>query len=135
MEQLKTEQLKENAENAMRPLVPVRPARPAPADAQITIKRIIERIAQTFDPMRIILFGSYAFGTPTYDSDVDLFVIMPTDTAPRARSIPLRKALEDIIFPADIFVRTPEEFERYKDIVGTLSYTAAHKGKIVYERR
>jgi predicted nucleotidyltransferase len=112
-----------------------RAARPAPADAEITINRIIERIAQTFNPIRIIIFGSYAFGTPTYDSDVDLFVIMPTDTVSHARSLPLRKALNDIVFPKDIFVRTPEEFERYKDIVGTLSYTAAHKGKVVYERR
>src|SRR5437667_1072159 len=42
------------------------------------IRRFARRIAEEFHPDKIILFGSYAYGTPNEDSDVDLLVVMPT---------------------------------------------------------
>ena len=42
------------------------------------IRRYARAIADEFQPDKIILFGSYAYGTPNEDSDVDLLVIMPT---------------------------------------------------------
>jgi predicted nucleotidyltransferase len=99
------------------------------------LKEALGKIIDNFNPEKIILFGSYAYGRPTKDSDIDLMVIMDTDMKPYERALPIRKALKYLGTPKDIIVRTPQEFERFKDIVGTIIYTAAHKGKIIYEKR
>lgn len=96
---------------------------------------IIQKITENFNPKKIILFGSYAYGSPTKDSDIDLMVIMDTEMKPYERAIPIRKALKYLGIPKDVIVRTPQEFERFKDIVGTIIYVAAHKGKVIYEKR
>src|SRR5437899_5624327 len=69
------------------------------------IRRFARQVAERFHPDKIILFGSYAYGTPHADSDVDFLVIMPArnqiDQAIRIRwEIPAR-------FPMDLIVRTP----------------------------
>ena len=99
------------------------------------LKEAVRRIIDNFNPEKIILFGSYAYGQPTADSDMDLMVVMKTDEKPHKRAVPVRKALKGIGIPKDIIVKTPEEFERFKDIIGTIIYPAAHKGKVLYERR
>jgi len=102
------------------------------------IHRMVRRIVRQFRPEKIILFGSQAQGTPTADSDVDLLVLMPL---PRGRldkadkEIEIGCALRGMRIPKDILVATPEEFERRKDIVGTISYEAARAGKVLYARR
>jgi predicted nucleotidyltransferase len=104
-------------------------------DIEVYLKEAVRRIIENFNPEKIILFGSYAYGQPTADSDMDLMVIMDTDEKPHKRAVTLRKALKGIGIPKDIIVKTPEEFDRFKDIVGTIIYPAAHKGKVLYERR
>src|SRR5215211_4000518 len=77
-----------------------------------TLPGAIERIVSELQPKKIILFGSYAYGTPTPDSDVDLLVIMET-TAPHVeRYLSVSRLLRPRLFPVDILVRTPEEIER-----------------------
>lgn len=104
-------------------------------DIEVYLKEAVRRIIEKFNPEKIILFGSYAYGQPTADSDMDLMVIMNTEEKPHKRAVPLRKALKGIGVPKDIIVKTPEEFDRFKNIVGTVIYPAAHKGKVLYERR
>lgn len=104
-------------------------------DIEVYLKEAVRRIIENFNPEKIILFGSYAYGQPTKDSDIDLMVIMDTDEKPHKRAVPIRKALKGIGIPKDIIVKTPEEFNRFKDIVGTIIYPAAHRGKVIYERR
>lgn len=104
-------------------------------DIEVSLKEAVRRIIEKFNPEKIILFGSYAYGQPTADSDMDLMVIMNTEEKPHKRAVPLRKALKGIGIPKDIIVKTPEEFDRFKNIVGTVIYPAAHKGKVLYERR
>lgn len=99
------------------------------------LKEAVDRIIKRFNPEKIILFGSYAYGKPTADSDIDLMIVMDTDEKPHKRAVLIRKALKDIGIPKDIIVKTPQEFERFKDIVGTVIYPAAHKGKLLYEKR
>src|ERR1700720_1536589 len=69
------------------------------------IRRFARQVAERFQPEKIILFGSYAYGTPHADSDVDILVVMPcrnqTDQACR-----VDRALE-APFPLDLIVRTP----------------------------
>ena len=74
------------------------------------IRRFARRIAEQFQPEKIILFGSYAYGTPHEESDVDLLVIMPTRDA-IAQSVRISVAL-DWPFSLDLIVRTPGQIER-----------------------
>lgn len=104
-------------------------------DIEVYLKEAVRRIINNFNPEKIILFGSYAYGQPTADSDIDLMVIMNTSEKPHKRAVPVRKALKGIGIPKDIIVKTPEEFNRFKDIIGTIIYPAAHKGKVLYERQ
>ncbi len=103
-------------------------------DIEIFIKEAVKRIIDEFNPEKIILFGSYAYGHPSPDSDMDLLIVMNTDIKPHKRSVLIRKALKGIGIPKDIIVKTPEEFERFKDVIGTIIYPAAHKGRLLYER-
>lgn len=104
-------------------------------DIEIYLKKVVEKITINFNPEKIILFGSYAYGHPTIDSDIDLLIVMNTDIKPHKRAVPVRKILKGIGIPKDIIVKTPEEFERFKDIIGTIIYPAVHKGKVLYEKR
>ncbi len=71
------------------------------------IRQVSDEIARRFQPERIILFGSYAYGTPTDDSDVDLLVIMPLPGKGRGRASDIRSHL-DVTFPLDLVVCDPE---------------------------
>jgi predicted nucleotidyltransferase len=104
-------------------------------DIESYLKTIIEKITNNFNPEKIILFGSYAYGHPTADSDMDIMIVMDTNEKPHKRAVSVRRILKGIGIPKDIIVKTPEEFERFKDIVGTIVYPAAHKGRVIYERR
>src|SRR5213592_5139986 len=71
------------------------------------IRRYAKQVAEQFQPDKIILFGSYAYGTPHEDSDVDLLVVMPArNQHNQAVRILWRLAAP---FPLDLMVRTPKE--------------------------
>ena len=70
------------------------------------IKSVSDEIARKFQPERIILFGSYAYGTPTEDSDVDLLVVMPLPNKGRGRASDIRLHLS-VAFPLDLVVCDP----------------------------
>lgn len=96
------------------------------------IRRLSERIAQEFQPDQIILFGSYAHGSPTIDSDVDLLVVMPF----KGKSA--RKALEiinkvDPRFPVDLLVRTPEQVRKRIADNDFFMREIFERGHILYE--
>ncbi len=72
------------------------------------IAEIVATIAERFQPERIVLFGSRAYGTPAFGSDVDLMVIMDTLLTPSEQATLIRDALPSgRMFPLDILVRTP----------------------------
>jgi predicted nucleotidyltransferase len=98
------------------------------------IKKITKRIVSRFEPEKIILFGSFAQGKAGPDSDIDLLVIMPVAGSKRKKAVEIGVELHDINVAKDVVVVRPEEFEWRKDIVGTIEWPAAHKGKILYER-
>src|SRR5689334_19418540 len=74
------------------------------------IRRYARAIAEEFRPEKIILFGSYAYGTPHEDSDVDLLVVMPARNQ-HSKAVKIRWALA-APFPMDLIVRTPEEMKK-----------------------
>ena len=101
---------------------------------QEKIDKMVRRIVKKFKPEKIILFGSYARGTPTRDSDVDLLIIMPVSGSKREKRIEIGVALHDIRIPKDIIVATPDEVERRKNLVGTIIRPALEEGKVLYAR-
>jgi predicted nucleotidyltransferase len=101
---------------------------------QEMIDHMVETIASRFHPDKIILFGSYARGMTTRDSDVDLLVVMRVEGSKRQKASEIDLALADRTLPLDVIVVTPEEVEKYHDTIGSLIYPALKEGKVVYER-
>lgn len=96
------------------------------------IEQLRDRVAETLHPEKIFLFGSYAEGRATEDSDIDLVVVMESELSPHKRNIALKRLFPRRRFSLDAFVYTPQEFLKYKDIPGTIVYNAAHFGKQIY---
>jgi predicted nucleotidyltransferase len=101
-----------------------------------TLPRVVKRIARTLKPQKIILFGSYAYGIPTSDSDVDLLVIMDTDErSPIKRVIPVMRLIVPRPFDIDVLVRTPAEVEALRESGSLFIKEILATGKSLYERR
>lgn len=98
------------------------------------IKDIAERIAAEIKPRRIVLFGSQASGNTGVNSDIDLCIIEDSVANKNEEFIRVRHLLKDIIMPMDIIILNKDEFEKRKDIWGTVQYEIDKKGIIVYER-
>lgn len=98
------------------------------------ISEMTRRIAEKFQPDRIILFGSHARGEAGFDSDVDLLVIMDVSGSRREMANRIDMALADRELPLDVIVMTPEQFEKDRHFAGTLARPADRDGMILYER-
>jgi len=96
------------------------------------IKRLCAQIAREFRPRSIILFGSYAYGRPTPDSDVDLLVIMPHEGRSTDQAIKISSRLEHR-FPIDLIVRSPQEVRRRLKWNDFFLREATSKGVVMYE--
>lgn len=98
------------------------------------IEELVQKIRRQFHPDRVVLFGSYAQGAATENSDVDLLVVARTSLPPHERYGAVRRVLAD--FPAgfDIIVKTPEEYTRWRSVVNHIVYFADKYGKVLYER-
>ena len=75
------------------------------------IQAFVDQLVRRFRPAMVILFGSYANGRPTEDSDVDLMVVMP-HRGPSARVATQIRLACPRTFPMDLIVRTPAEIRR-----------------------
>jgi predicted nucleotidyltransferase len=98
------------------------------------IRDIVDRIVKGYDPEAIILFGSQAQGTAGEDSDVDLLILKCDSRRSVERNRQVRQLLAGITHPIDVFVRTPQEYEQLRNVVGSLPYEASRQGRVVYER-
>ena len=92
------------------------------------------RLVDKFNPQRIILFGSHARGTADEHSDVDLLIVASFKGKRRTVVVEIDRALRGIGFARDIVLLTPEEFERDREIPGSVARPASKEGKILYER-
>lgn len=99
-----------------------------------TIRAIVKHIAEKFDPEKIILFGSYAYGKPTAWSDVDLLVIMDAPKGELETSLEIRRSLPTITFGLDIVVRSRKVIEKRKKLGDWFLIDVTGKGKVLYER-
>ena len=102
-----------------------------------TLPRAVKKIVRELRPEKIILFGSYAQGNPTPDSDVDLLVIMETDGDKKERYRAVSMQLYPRQVPVDIIVKTPHEIEEAFRGGKDNSFFIREiikKGKVLYDR-
>lgn len=97
------------------------------------IEELGRRIGHEFPARRVVLFGSYAGGAPTDDSDVDLLVIADTLLPPRKRYGAARRLVADYPAAFDIIVATSDEYARWRSTVNTAIYIAEKTGRVLYE--
>ncbi|MDO8303193.1 MAG: nucleotidyltransferase domain-containing protein [Sedimentisphaerales bacterium] len=99
------------------------------------IKDVARRIGEAANADRVILFGSYARGQATENSDVDFLVVADSDLPPFKRSRKLYGLFKPYPFAMDIFVYTPQEIEKESKCSLSFASTVLHEGKILYARR
>jgi predicted nucleotidyltransferase len=96
------------------------------------IREYARRVAERFQPEKIILFGSYAYGTPHEDSDVDILVVMPARNQLRA-AVRIDRYCEPC-FPLDLIVRTPENMRWRLEEGDWFLREIVSQGKVLYEK-
>jgi predicted nucleotidyltransferase len=98
------------------------------------LEELVNKIVQAVSPERVILFGSYAYGEPTPDSDLDLLVIAQTNDAPLIRRVNLRRALMDRNrkIPLELLVLTPEELFMGLESGDPFLMEIVNKGSVLY---
>ena len=101
------------------------------------LTHIVEIIKTKYNPERIILYGSFAYGKPDENSDIDLLIIKKTSERPIDRRVKIRHMVDirDSSFPAfSPVVLTPEEIEKRKEIGDQIIEEIFAKGEVLYAR-
>ncbi|MFA4817486.1 MAG: nucleotidyltransferase domain-containing protein [Parcubacteria group bacterium] len=97
------------------------------------IEEITDKIVREYQPEKIILFGSYAWGTPNKDSDLDFFIVKEAENT---RTI--AREIDRSVFPRyvamDFVVYTPEKFQKWKSLGDPFLTKIINQGKLLYER-
>ena len=99
------------------------------------ILEIADKIKQEYRPDKIILFGSYAYGHPDRDSDIDLLIIKDTPERPIDRRVTVTRIVSDPkrLTPLEAIVFTPEEIRERLKIGDQFLREALDKGEVLYE--
>lgn len=99
------------------------------------ILRMVEKIKKEYQPEKIILFGSYSWGKPTKDSDVDLLIIKKTTERHIDRAVRVRDIIdkENRSVPLDILVYTPKELKERLRARDCFVKSILTKGEVIYE--
>ena len=99
------------------------------------IRDLTKKIATYNNPEKIILFGSYAWGKPGLDSDIDICVIEHGISDRRERQLRLRKLLFGAGLPVDVLSYTPEEIKKRLSCGDFFVKNILSKGASLYERK
>jgi predicted nucleotidyltransferase len=100
---------------------------------QQAIDDVVQQIIENFRPQKIILFGSYAYGSPRAESDVDLLVIMDTPLKEVEQEIRICQIIEHH-FGLDLLVRKPETVARRMQLGDPFLREIIQRGRVLYER-
>ncbi|MBI5119087.1 nucleotidyltransferase domain-containing protein [Candidatus Poribacteria bacterium] len=100
-----------------------------------TIHHMVDMIVQEYRPKKIILFGSYAYGQPSEDSDIDLFIVKNTNQKPIERWTEIKRLLRDLsrTVPVAPLVYTEQELEARRAIKDFFVEEILEKGEVLYE--
>lgn len=99
------------------------------------IRRIVEKIVTGYRPRKIILFGSYAGGTPDDDSDIDILIIKETAERPIDRRLAVAEIASDPerLIPFEPLVLTPQEVQKRLEIGDQFVRRILEKGEVLHE--
>jgi hypothetical protein len=95
---------------------------------------IVQRLVPALHPHKIIVFGSYIYGAPSPDSDLDLLVIVDTSARPVDRYLRVSILLRPRPFPLDILIKTPEEIKQAFIQGDPFIVEILTQGRVLYER-
>jgi predicted nucleotidyltransferase len=98
------------------------------------IIEIVERIIKEYKPKKVILFGSYAYGEPTEDSDIDVLIVTERNLSPEEIYEIRRQFLRDFSMSVQVVCVSDQEFAETKDIIGGVTYPASKYGETLYEK-
>jgi predicted nucleotidyltransferase len=98
------------------------------------LRKVTRQIVEQFHPQKVILFGSYAYGHPTEDSDVDLLVVMETEGNPLYAAAHIAAAV-DHPFPLDILVIRPSDLDFAVQEQNIFETEVMNQGIILYEAK
>jgi len=96
------------------------------------VMKVVERIAKSLRPDKIILFGSRAKGTADPGSDIDLLIIYSGPRSKREVQVAIHQLFEHPDFSLDVFVLTPDELESQRRMANTLAREATERGIVCY---
>ena len=98
------------------------------------IYAVTSQIVEQFHPCKVILFGSFAYGHPTEDSDVDLLVVLNRERVSLHDAAIISQAV-DHPFPLDIVVQSAAQWETSLREGASFASEIAQKGQVLYEAR
>lgn len=102
-------------------------------ELEATLAEIVQRLREALSPAAIYFYGSYLYGTPSRDSDIDLLVVVEDTTLDAyERDVQAIRALRGIRMPIDVQVYTKGEFEARSALPVSFERTVKRKGRIVY---
>ena len=96
------------------------------------LKKLIVFRLMPLQPSKIILFGSYAYGNPTNDSDLDICIVKKEVGSKFRAKKEIRKKLKDILIAKDILVPSEKEFDFYKTQYGSVFMDINQKGIVLW---
>jgi predicted nucleotidyltransferase len=99
------------------------------------IQQAVDRLVAASNPSKVILFGSYARGDATEDSDLDLMVIEPEVSDKCGEMVRLRQALRPLRIPVDVLVYSQDYVDEWGHLPGTALYWALTEGRVLHEVR
>ena len=100
-----------------------------------TIQQAVARLVAAANPSKVILFGSYARGDATEDSDLDLMVIEAEVSNKFDEMVRLRNVMGDMQVGVDLLVYSDKEAARRSQVPGTVLYWAFKEGRVMYDAR
>ena len=98
------------------------------------LAEVVHRIVTALHPEKIVLFGSYAYGRPLDDSDVDILVILETHVRPIDRYLAVSRLLRPRPCPLDILVKTPDEIRQGVEQGSAFIREIITQGRVLHER-
>ncbi len=96
------------------------------------ISEMVSLIASQFKPRQIILFGSYAYGKPRPESDIDLLIVMDTDLRETEQALRIRQYINPL-FGVDFLVYTPARLKERVELGDSFLKEITEKGVVMYE--
>jgi len=100
-----------------------------------TIQEAVRRLVKAYDPLEVYLWGSYAWGNPNEDDDLNLLVVIESsDKKVYERGDKAFDTLLGLKIPTNVIVFTKQEFDTFSQDETSLTYEVKNKGKMLYAR-